>query len=214
MAESQKTSRTIESYNRNAKKFEAKFLNFAPYQEKLALFQEKYLGLTNATILDVGCGPGNHSRYLYRLNSKYQITGIDLSEEMINRARKNAPDCRFIKGDIRDLNLDQTFDAVIASFCIVHLSNSEVEKLIAQINTLLNPHGQLYLSFIEGDETGFMKPAFFDEQIYFNFFQRLAVFRLLAENRFNVNNFYEYDYLEEDGTTLKEIFIFAQKTAP
>lgn len=214
MVEPQKTTRTIESYNRNADKFEAKFLNFAPYQEKLALFQRKCLGLEKATILDVGCGPGNHSRYLYRLSNQYHITGIDLSVKMIERARKNAPHCRFIKGDIRDLNLDQTFDAVIASFCIVHLSDSEVEKFLAQINTLLNPHGQLYLSFIEGNETGFMKPDFFDDQVYFNLFKREAIMGLLTDNLFKTNDLYEYDYLEENGTTSKEIFIFAQKIEP
>ncbi len=206
-----KTQRTIESYNKNAKKFEDKFLNFAPYREKIALFQKNCLGLTKARILDVGCGPGNHSRYLLSLNNGYQITGIDLSEKMIERARKNAPDCHFMQGDIRDLDLDQTFDAVIASFCIVHLSDSEVENFIAQINTLLTPHGHLYLSFIEGDQSGFMKPDFFDDRIYFNFFQRREIVRLLTDNFFKVSSLHEYDYLEEDGTTSKEIFIFTQK---
>lgn len=214
MAQSQKTTRTIESYNRNAKKFEAKFLNFAPYQKKLALFQKKCLGLGKITILDVGCGPGNHSRYLYSLNNKYQITGIDLSEKMIQLAQKNAPHCHFIQGDIRDLKLNQTFDAVIASFCIVHLSDGEVGKFIAQTNALLNPHGHLYLSFIEGDQAGFMKPDFFDDKIYFNLFKRDKIKRLLARNLFEIRDLYEYDYLDKNGATSKEVFIFTRKVDP
>lgn len=214
MAEPQKTARTIESYDRNAKKFEAKFLNFAPYQEKLALFQEKYLGLGKATILDVGCGPGNHSRYLYSLNSRYNITGIDLSAKMVELARKNAPGCNFIQGDIRNLDLNQKYDAVIASFCVVHLSDSEAKGFIAQTNALLKPQGHLYLSFIEGDQDGFKKPDFFDDEIYFNFFKREELTWLLTNNFFEINDLHEYDYLEEEGVTSKEIFIFAQKMRP
>ena len=59
-----KTARTIESYDKNAQKFETKFLNFAPYREKNQFIPDKYLGNGKTTILVVGCGLGNHSRYL------------------------------------------------------------------------------------------------------------------------------------------------------
>lgn len=209
-----KTAKTIASYDKNAQQFEAKFLNFAPYREKIALFQKNHLGTGKTAILDVGCGPGNHSRYLYSLNNQYHITGIDLSEKMIELAQMNAPFCRFIQGDIRNLNLNTKYDAVIASFCIVHLSDSEVTEFIAQTSTLLNSNGFLYLSFIEGDQAGFMKPDFFEDKIYFNFFERKKIISLLANNLFNIIDLYEYDYLEESGATSKEIFIFAQKTDP
>ena len=209
-----KTIKTIKLYNKNAKKFEDKFLNFKPYREKIALFQEKYLNYNKATILDVGCGPGNHSKYLYSLNNSYQITGIDLSEKMIELARKNAPSCNFIKGDIRSLDTNIKYDAVLASFCIVHLSNNEMVEFIKKLSLLLNNRGCLYLSFIEGNKNGFIKPDFFDDKIYFNFFQRGDIIKLLTNNFFKINELYEYDYIGKNGSASKEIFIFAQKEPP
>ena len=125
-----KTKKIIKSYNKNAKKFEDKFLNFEPYREKILLFRKKCLTKNKTKILDIGCGPGNHTAYLYSLNNSYQITGIDLSDKMIELARKNAPSCHFIKGDIRNLDINIKYDAAIASFCIVHLSNNELIDFI------------------------------------------------------------------------------------
>jgi len=206
-----KTVRTIESYNKNAEKFESKFLNFRPYREKLSLFQQRYLGREKRAILDVGCGPGNNCRLLYDLNSNYQLTGIDLSEKMVELANINAPDCTFIKQDIRKLPMDVHYDAVIASFCIVHLSDDELEAFIPKIGRILNKDGYLYLSFIEGESSGFSIPDFSDDEIYFNCFERSAVIELLVGNGLKAKEVLEYDYPEENGDTSKEIFIFARK---
>ena len=205
------TKKTIESYNKNAKKFESKFLNFEPYREKILLFREKYLTRNKMKILDAGCGPGNHAAYLYSLNHSYQITGIDLSDKMIELARKNAPGCHFIKGDIRNLDSDIKYDAVIASFCIVHLSNNELIAFMPKLNRLIYKKGYLYLSFIEGNQVGFMKPDFLDDRVYFHYFEREDITNLLIDNLFKIRELLEYDYLEENGSALKEIFIFAQR---
>ncbi|MFT4943871.1 MAG: 2-polyprenyl-3-methyl-5-hydroxy-6-metoxy-1,4-benzoquinol methylase, partial [Flavobacteriales bacterium] len=46
-----------------------------------------YLELdTDAKILDLACGKGRHSRHLSTLG--YDVTGVDLSEESINYAKK------------------------------------------------------------------------------------------------------------------------------
>jgi 2-polyprenyl-3-methyl-5-hydroxy-6-metoxy-1,4-benzoquinol methylase len=161
--------------------------------------------------LDVGCGPGNHSNSLYNLNNSYQITGIDLSDKMIELARENTPDCNFIKEDIRNLKGNIKYDAIISSFCIVHLSNNELIEFISKLSILLNNNGYLYLSFIEGNKYGFIKPDFSDNKMYFNFFEREYIIKLLTGNLFKVSDLYEYDYLEKDGSISKEIFIFAQK---
>lgn len=66
-----------------------------------------------ASILDVGCGTGRHSIELARRG--YAVTGIDLSEGMLAKARAKAEglNVEFIQGDATDFDLGRTFDAAI-----------------------------------------------------------------------------------------------------
>ena len=73
------------------------------------------------TILDLGCGTGGHAIPLARRG--YKVTGVDWSKEMLSIGRQNAievaADVEFVYGDIRDVDLGQTFDAVISMFAVM-----------------------------------------------------------------------------------------------
>lgn len=66
-------------------------------------------------IIDIGCGTGRHSIELSKRG--YSITGIDLSESLINKAREKAAQNElqidFLKLDARDLPFDKQFDVAI-----------------------------------------------------------------------------------------------------
>ncbi|MGC9470636.1 MAG: class I SAM-dependent methyltransferase [Bacteroidales bacterium] len=66
-------------------------------------------------ILDVGCGTGRHAIELTKRG--YSVTGIDLSESQLKRARENARkqnlEIDFRRYDARNLPFDQDFDAAI-----------------------------------------------------------------------------------------------------
>ena len=74
------------------------------------------------TILDLGCGTGNHAIPLSQRG--YQVTGVDLSADMLEHARQKASllvdssskSPTFFQGDVRSIDLDQQFDAVIMMF--------------------------------------------------------------------------------------------------
>ena len=69
----------------------------------------------NKLILDVGCGTGRHSLELARRG--YSVTGIDLSESMLEKARKTAAienlKIDFIKKDARNFYFETQFDLSI-----------------------------------------------------------------------------------------------------
>jgi ubiquinone/menaquinone biosynthesis C-methylase UbiE len=69
----------------------------------------------NKTILDIGCGTGRHSIELSKRG--YNVTGIDLSESMLSKAKEKASaqslDINFIKQDARELPFDKEFDLAL-----------------------------------------------------------------------------------------------------
>jgi len=76
------------------------------------------------TILDLGCGTGGH--VLPLVQRGYEVIGVDRSEKMLSVAQakvastlegSNIP--TFQRGDIRNLDLGRTFDAVIAMFAVI-----------------------------------------------------------------------------------------------
>jgi 2-polyprenyl-3-methyl-5-hydroxy-6-metoxy-1,4-benzoquinol methylase len=78
-------------------------------------FEREIGGDRSIRILDIGCGTGRHSIELSRRG--YRITGIDLSESMLNRARLRAKSLglepEFIKRDARELDYEEAFDLAI-----------------------------------------------------------------------------------------------------
>ncbi len=79
-------------------------------------FIEKELKFNKSLkILDVGCGTGRHSIELTKRG--YDVTGIDLSESMLSRARakaeENSLDIEFLNYDARDLPFKSDFDVAI-----------------------------------------------------------------------------------------------------
>ena len=63
-----------------------------------------------AHILDVGCAHGEVVQQLHMRG--YQMTGLDVSEELLRLAQKNAPESKFIHSDIRKFQSPPTYDGV------------------------------------------------------------------------------------------------------
>ncbi|WP_321368264.1 class I SAM-dependent methyltransferase [uncultured Desulfuromusa sp.] len=206
-----KTAITINSYDNSADKFAAKFMDFEPYKRKIHYFQKKYASYAKS-IIDLGCGPGNASKIFFEQNPNCKITGIDLSREMIKLAKQKIPTGSFSVCDLRTIEQSSTYDAAIASFCIVHLSDEETTRFISKLSKLINLQGFLYLSFMEGSNAQYETTSFSEEEIYFNYFQRDAIVNQLEGVGFEINELLEQDYQENNGAMTKDVFIIAQRT--
>jgi len=208
-----KTERTIETYNKHADSYENKFMDFDSYKKRTKAFCE--ILKPEVSILDIGCGPGNVVRQLVESGKEFEILGIDLSTEMINRARANviSPRIKFIVGDVRELGLERNrFDAVIASFCLPHLTNEETEKLIEDISKVLRKGGLLYLSCMEGTKSGFEITSFSSNDcIFFNYYSEEFIRRVFFKNGLEITDLQRDVYPESDGSKTIDMFFFAQK---
>jgi SAM-dependent methyltransferase len=71
------------------------------------------------TVLELGSGGGNSA---YHLKAHFAMTLVDRSPRMLNVSRKLNPECEHIKGDMRDVRLGRTFDAVLVHDAICHMT--------------------------------------------------------------------------------------------
>ena len=78
--------------------------------EKVIQLIEQYSQSDNTRILDIACGTGEQSLYLAK---HYQVTGIDLSKEMLEKAREKVPAAEFLEEDMLDFKLNHRYKAAV-----------------------------------------------------------------------------------------------------
>lgn len=90
------------------------------------------------SILNLGCGTGSHDFFLADMG--YQVTGIDMSADMISIANKKLMNCQndnvsFHVGDIRSIRLNRQYDVIISLFHVISYQVSNMD-LAATFDTV------------------------------------------------------------------------------
>jgi SAM-dependent methyltransferase len=95
---------------------------------------------TGQTIVDLGCGTGNHSVALAQMG--YSLVGVDCSESMLAQARAKAA-LDFRLGDIRTIDLGKQFDCVLLLFAVLgyQLEDRDVRATLENVHRHLRPGG-------------------------------------------------------------------------
>ncbi len=106
---------------------------------------DKKLGRAS-DVLDLGCGCGVPvARRLTRLG--HRVTGVDVSEVQVERARQLVPYGVFVCGDLCEVAFaEATFDAVVFLYAIIHVPVEQHEGLLLRIARWLRPGGVLLLT--------------------------------------------------------------------
>ena len=96
-----------------------------------------------STVLDLGCGSGVPvARAL--VAAGYAVTGVDISDVQVERARRLVPLARFIRSDFADLAFDDgSFDAIACFFALIHVPLPEQPPLLCAMAGWLRPGGLL-----------------------------------------------------------------------
>lgn len=206
----EKTKLTIDAYDKNYAAYESKFMQYEPYSQKIAEFLD--LLPENAKVLDLGCGPGNVARQLIAADKNLTVVGVDLSEAMVKSARAHVPQGTFFVQDVREAVFpDEHFDAILLSFCIVHLSDQETYELIAKAGRWLMKGGLLYVSYMEGKSPGFEITSFSPDRIFFNYFDTAKLEGCLKQQGISLLRILRQGYPETDGSITTDVFIFGKK---
>jgi SAM-dependent methyltransferase len=103
------------------------------------------------SILELGCGAGNHSAEM--LSCGFKVRATDGSPEMAEIAarRLNHPVEAML---FHELDEQGAYDGVWASACLLHVPRDELVAVLTRIHRALKPDGLFYASYKVGDGDG------------------------------------------------------------
>lgn len=125
-------------YTKLAKYYDLEYghKNYAKESKIIHRLIKKHCKSKGKELLDVACGTGGHDIYFRKW---YNVTGIDLSPNMLAIARKKVKGVRYLQGNMQTFKLGRKFDAIA---CLFSAFNYNITK--AQIlKTLKNFHSHL-----------------------------------------------------------------------
>ena len=102
------------------------------------------------SILDLGTGTGDGAIALAERWPAAEVVGVDVSREMLEEARRKAPQLRFEEGDASGLEFPD------AAFDLVAMNN--VVPFADELARVVRPGGHALLAFSRGDETPIYVP--------------------------------------------------------
>jgi len=160
------------------------------------------MGAQGGRALDVGCGSGG--RLIRRLTErKLDVTGLDISAEMIKLAKQNHPDCQFIHGDIRSWETDIKFDFILAWDSLFHLPLDEHKPVLSKLCQWLSPDGIMIHTF--GNAKGAHSDTWRDQVFHYSSIGIAKNIEVLHENNMALM------HLELDQFPEKHVYIISKK---
>jgi 2-polyprenyl-3-methyl-5-hydroxy-6-metoxy-1,4-benzoquinol methylase len=99
-----------------------------------------------ASVLDLGCGCGIPAAATLA-DGGHHVTGVDLSEVQITRARRLVPHATFVQADANLVFFpNRAFDAVVCLYALIHMPLDEQPGLLSRIAGWLRPGGLLLVT--------------------------------------------------------------------
>lgn len=157
-----------------------------------------------ARVLDLGCGTGIPTA-AQLVQAGFDVTGVDISAEMLRLARRNVPEVALHRLDMTALRPDGDdglgrFDAVTAFFSLLMLSRAEIAEMLATIGDLLVPGGLLALAMVEMDQD-YQQVPFLGSEIRISGYPREELNRMLEPAGFTILEDHVVAYRPTDTST-------------
>ena len=125
------------------------------YIEETELFSrviKKNAEINARTLLHLGCGGGRND---CTFKKHFDVTGVDISKEMLRLAKELNPELSYIHGDMRSVRLEKTFDCVAALDSVNYMKNEdELCRLFRTAHEHLTPGG-IFLTVVEENSEKF-----------------------------------------------------------
>jgi len=117
-----------------------------PYLDKVI----SYLP-SQANVLDLGCGMAEPVT-AYFIKKNFRVVGVDGSQTLIDMAQRRYSQAEFIVGDMRTIQFDRKFQAIILWHSFFHLSHQDQRNMFVKFHNYLQEGG--ILLFTSGPQAG------------------------------------------------------------
>lgn len=158
---------------------------FAGYKNVLNTIFSEIVSKYRPTVMDIGFGTGTLTKKLYEYGC--EIWGLDFSERMIQLAKEKMPGAHLFRGDFsKGVALElrqQSYDYIIATYSLHHLSDGEKVRLIDSLLPLLKENGKIIVGDVMFENRGELEQCrrisgneWDDDEIYFVYDEIRALF--------------------------------------
>jgi SAM-dependent methyltransferase len=119
------------------------------WHNEIRLITSVLRGHKSESVVDLGCGTGYHVRALTKLG--FNVTGVDISKQNIEFARKRAEEekirTRFVIDSYYHYQPDKKVDATLCLNWSIPVRDHEVKRFLDNANGILRPRGLLIVDF-------------------------------------------------------------------
>lgn len=210
---SERYTTTFESWNRLADAYQEKFMDLDLYNSTYDVFCD-LAEQANARIFEIGCGPGNITKYLLEKRPDFVVDAIDVSPAMAALAKQNNPLANVSVMDCREIgSITQKYHGVICGFCLPYLEKTDCERLFNDCANLLLPDGVLYVSAIEGDyaTSGWGTDSKGNNPMYVYYYSESLLTDILKQTGFVITTVERIPYTMANGNSSVHLIILARK---
>ena len=204
---------TFQTWDKVADVYQNLFMDMQLYNDTYSAFCN-LIEKNGAKIFEIGCGPGNITKYLLTQKPDFKIEAIDIAPNMIKLAQANNPQATFRVMDCREIDTTaEKFDGIMCGFTMPYLSVEDCGKLIKASSELLNRGGIFYCSAIEGnyENSGFEVGSNPENKMFVYYHQEELLRNLLVENRFEIVETFRKNYQRSDREVSTHLILIARK---
>lgn len=149
----------------------AEYFDFyrADIPEKLTRYVDSFAAQLQpgSSVLELGCGNG--LPVAKTLATEFEVTGVDVSEKQIERARTNVPNAEFLAADMSKLDYPaDSLGGVIALYSIIHLPCELHGDLFTSIYSWLKPGGVFLATLNSTESEDWIEEDWFGAPMYWS----------------------------------------------
>lgn len=142
--------------------------------------------LPSGKVIDIGAGAGREAIPLMGMG--YDYVGTDISEGILEVARRKVPQAEFIHQSVYDLDFPEKFDGFWAQAVLLHVPKARIDEALERIKSVLKPNAVGFIAIKDGEgervEKNEVGGAILER--FFSYWSEDEFRRVLSKNDFEV----------------------------